>query len=239
MGDSQSGGADDIPSGAVPEQGWRRRPELDRALRSSPYEVITTWGGMERAAAALRREVREDWMTMRPPDWAASVPGLGTVPVWPVPTAGGVRARAVYDMSFTANRPGRPLVRERIADGEEARVGRGVMVSLLLADTAAALLASPTGHVLLIRHVVIVDALRGFFEGLWEKALPFGRPPLPPREGRFLDLLTQRQYMYEIADELGFSRSTAYRYARDIRRRLGARTMAQAGVLAYARGWVG
>ena len=237
MTDDYAGGAD-VPAGAVPGRDWRRLPWPDVPTRDAPEEAITTSAGIFRAAESLLREARSDWMTIRPPDWSDGIPEIDPVQLWPVPSTQHIHVRAVYPDRFTARPPGRPLVRKRIAAGEEARVSLDAAVGLLLADTTAALLVLPPGVAMLVRDTGTVRQLRAFFEEMWEASVPFGRPALPPRQEKFLDLLAQGRELDEIADELGISRRAAHGCARDIRRRLGARTMAQAGALASLRGWI-
>lgn len=108
---------------------------------------------------------------------------------------------------------------------------------MLIADGTVFLVVPPdTG--LLITDASVVERYRAFFEGLWEKALPFGRPTLPPRQAEVLDLLAQGHDLEQIADEVGISKNAVREYAREIRQWLGARTMVQAGALAALRGWV-
>lgn len=108
---------------------------------------------------------------------------------------------------------------------------------MLIADTTAALIVMPPGIGVLVRDTANVKNLRANFEEIWEESLPFGRPALPPQQEKVLDLLIQGRELGAIATDLGISRDAVHKHARELRRKLGASTMAQAGVLSALRGW--
>jgi len=227
-----------IPVGSVPRQDWRRLPWRDLPASSAPTETIMTSAGVFRAAESLLGEARSDWITIRPPDWPANLPQLDPVQLWPVPADEHVHARAIYHHRFTNRPPGRPLVRKHIAAGEEARVSHDVALGILIADTTAGLVVMPPGIGVLYRDTVNVERLRAVFEKIWEASLPFGRPALPPMQGKVLDLLTAGFNFKQIAEKLGISPRAASAYAGDIRRRLNAETLVQASALSHLRGWI-
>lgn len=226
-----------IPAGAIPSQDWRGRVWLGSAYAHETNKVITTGREVFQTVMSLLCEVEEEWMTVRPPSWIDGRPVSDPVPLWPIPDTDKVRTRAVYDSSYSTGPMERSLVRMHVDLGEEARVGHGIDGRMLIADGTVFLVVPPdTG--LLITDASVVERYRAFFEGLWEKALPFGRPTLPPRQAEVLGLLAQGHDLEQIADEVGISKNAVREYAREIRQWLGARTMVQAGALAALRGWV-
>lgn len=181
----------------------------------------------------------QDWRRLPWPDIPASSASAKAI----MTSAGIFRAadsllREARSDWMTIRPPGRPLVRKHIASGETARVSIDVALGVLIADTTAALVVMPPGIAVLLRDTANVRNLRTSFEEIWEASLPFGRPSLPPDQGKMLDLLTEGLDLSQIAEEPGISKNAVREYARDIRRRLGARTMMQAGALAALRGWV-
>lgn len=227
-----------VPAGAIPHQEWRKLlPWPDAALRATPRKVITDGGELSRTVTSLLCGARHEWMAVRPGHFPIQTLTPDSVPLWPVPDTDQVRARAVYDSSYTTGTLERALVRMHAALGEEARICRGVAARMLIADKTA-LVIVPPGTGLLISDPVDVRQCRAHFEGLWEKSLPFGRPALSAPEEQVLVLLAQGRDISQIAADTGISKRSVIEYAQDISRRLGAGNMLQAGVLASMRGWV-
>lgn len=227
-----------VPTGAVPRQEWRKLlPWPNAVLRATPQKVITDGDELSRTVTSLLCGAQHEWMAVRPGHFPIQTLTVEPVPLWPVPDTDHVRARAVYDSSYTTGTLERTLVRMHAALGEEARVCRGVAARMLIADKTA-LVIVPPGTGLLISDPADVRQCRVHFEGLWEKSLPFGRPELSAPEEQVLVLLAQGRDISQIAADTGISKRSVVEYAQDISRRLGAGNMLQAGVLASMRGWV-
>lgn len=226
-----------IPADAIPRQEWGGRIFWPgTSLRATP-RVITDGDAVSRAAALLLCKAHDEWMAVQPTHWTHAASTVDSVPIWPVPDTEHVHARAIYDSSYTTGMLERALVRMHVALGEEARIYRSTAAKMLIADDTA-LVIVPPGTGLLISDTADVDLMRARFERIWEKSLPFGRPALPPHQGKVLDLLIQGHDVDQIANDMGISENAVREHAQGIRRRLGARTMEQAAALAVLRGWV-
>lgn len=96
---------------------------------------------------------------------------------------------------------------------------------------------------MLIRSSVIVEALREYFELLWERAIPFGAAtpdsPLTPRQQRILSMLAEGLSDDNIARRADAGLSTVRRDIGVIRDKLGFESRFAAGVAAVRRGWLG
>lgn len=196
---------------------------------ASPAEVFVT--------ARWLTAHSSEWMTVTAADPEAGVHGLLLVPAIPEQET-PVRRRAVYDTAFTDRPLARARTRERTAAGEQARVRKGTSgVNLLIADGSALVSVHPVTGIL-YQDADTVTRIRAWFETLWEESAPFGRPDLPPPQDLVLNLLADGYQPAGIARELGISTAEARRHVRVLLRRLGARTMIQAGALSYTLGWV-
>ena len=69
-------------------------------------------------------------------------------------------------------------------------------------------------------------------------AAPGGRCPLTPLEARVLRLLATGRTRFEAADQIGASLAAVHAMLEAIAARLGARTTAQALVIALRAGWL-
>ena len=122
-------------------------------------------------------------------------------------------------------------------------------MKMKLADHTTALLPlTPTGTAgaLVIRAPVIIAALRGYFEMLWERATPLkGHHPAAPAGGltatqqMVLELMAEGLHDDAIAHRAQISTSTARRHITAIMNRLGASSRFAAGAAAQRRGWIG
>ena len=99
----------------------------------------------------------------------------------------------------------------------------------------------------MVRAPVIVDALREYFELLWDRATPItapGRPAagqdqLPPAPRRVLELMAEGLPDAAIARRAGISVTTVRRHITAIMKRLGVPSRFAAGAAAQRRGWIG
>lgn len=164
--------------------------------------------------------------------------------------ARGVTCRAVYDQS-ALQFPGRwQHILAMTEAGEKARLAAGVPVKLGLVDSRIAVLVGVTDTVeaIIVRPSLLLTALVGLFELLWARAIPVsvtGRLGNPDgteldRSERLLLMMLESGLTDEaIGRQLGVSHRTVTRRVRELMDRLGAVNRFQAGLLAYARGWVG
>lgn len=163
--------------------------------------------------------------------------------------ARGVTCRCVYDQS-ALQFPGRwQHILAMTEAGEKARLAAGVPVKLLLVDSRIAVLIGVTDTVeaTIVRPSLLLTALVGLFELLWARAIPVsvtGRLGNPDgteldRSERLLLMMLESGLTDEaIGRQLGVSHRTVTRRVRELMDRLGAVNRFQAGLLAYARGWV-
>jgi DNA-binding NarL/FixJ family response regulator len=122
-------------------------------------------------------------------------------------------------------------------------------MKMKLADHKTAMLPlTPTGRrgALVIRAPVIISALRGYFEMLWERATPLkGRRPAAPTGGltpvqqTVLELMAEGLHDDAIARRAGISTTTVRRHIAAIIDRLGVSSRFAAGAAAHRRGWIG
>src|SRR5205809_207715 len=118
----------------------------------------------------------------------------------PRSAAGSGAARSTPPPRWTTPPPGR-IISGCAGAGEQARLLAEVPMKMKLADHTTALLPlTPTGTAgaLVIRAPVIIAALRGYFEMLWERATPLkGRHPAAPAGG----LTATQQMVLELMAE--------------------------------------
>jgi DNA-binding NarL/FixJ family response regulator len=167
----------------------------------------------------------------------------------PLPAAAGmVRCRSIYAATAMDNPVARGIIHTCIQAGEQARLLPEVSMKMKLADRATALLPlTRTGTAaLVIRAPVIVDALREYFELLWDRATPItaaGRPTsgqdqLPPAQRRVLELMAEGLPDAAIARRAGISVTTVRRHITTIMKRLGASSRFAAGAAAQRKRWI-
>jgi DNA-binding NarL/FixJ family response regulator len=99
---------------------------------------------------------------------------------------------------------------------------------------------------LVIRAPVIIAALRGYFEMLWERATPIrGRRAadpvdrLPPAQQRVLQMMAEGLHDEATARRAEISITTVRRHIATIMDRLGVNSRFAAGAAAQRRGWIG
>lgn len=194
-----------IPAGAIPHQDWRGRLLLGSEYHHETHKLITTTREVRNTVTSLLETVRKDWMTVRPSAWTTGDPADDPEPLWPIPKASTqVRVRAIYDSSYPTGTMERTFVSLHVDLGEEARICHGADARMLIADSTVLLVVPPyTG--LLITDASVVKQYRTFFERLWEQALPFNRPPLPPLQTKVLNLLAHGLDLDQIANGLDIS----------------------------------
>jgi len=199
-------------------------------------------------SASLRNAARQDWMTLD--NLHTDMPLTEDSAQLPLPAFGGrLNCRAIYT-SAAMNDPAARQVIQICADaGEQSRLLPNVPMKMKLADSNTALLPlTPTGTAaaLLIRAPVIIQALRDYFELLWDRATPLkpDRSPapadrLPPAQQRVLELMAEGLPDDAIAHRLNVSTTTVRRHITAIQKRLNVTSRFAAGAAAQRRGWIG
>lgn len=153
----------------------------------------------------------------------------------------GVRVRGVYAPEALEVPGALELMREAVANGEEARIYVDVPLKLAIADTKVAILPFTSKTSVMIDSALVVyaptllDALVKLFDLLWQVAEPV-LPQAETADERLLSLLAAGLKDEAIARQLGISLRTVHRRTSDLSLGLGARTRFQAGVLAERRG---
>jgi DNA-binding CsgD family transcriptional regulator len=157
--------------------------------------------------------------------------------------ARGVRFRNVYARS-ALEVPGAPeMLRLSTEAGWICRVYPDVPMKMVIVDERAALLPiSPTGvdGALLVRSPVIVAALRGYFELLWNAAVPVTGEPtkLSPEQDQILRLVLTGMTDAAIARHLGISERTVRRHVGALQETLRANNRVTLAANAVREGWV-
>jgi DNA-binding CsgD family transcriptional regulator len=163
---------------------------------------------------------------------------------------GKARFRAIYDQAAVEHPVLAKHIERAIAEGEEARVIKTVVMKLKLSETAALLPLSPTGSggVLLIRGtgVPVLVMLRDYFEMLWATAIRIGSDgpppgsPLTPEQGKVLRLMAAGLTDEAITRRLELSQSTVHRHINAILAELKVPSKSRfvAGAIAQKRGWL-
>ncbi|MFV2175531.1 LuxR C-terminal-related transcriptional regulator [Actinomadura sp. LOL_016] len=229
-----------------------------RMLDVNPSSSTATDGGTERLVqivsdrdeiANLSRSListaRRDWMTLD--NYVLEVSVDEFITVSPLPSfEGEVRCRAIYETRCAEHPVGVKTIEAAVEAGEEARLLPRIGMKMQIVDEAIALLPlTPTGMsgALLVRSSVIVEALREYFELLWERAIPFGaaRPesPLSPIQQKILSMMAEGLSDESVARRAAVSLSTVRRHSSLIREKLGFESRFAAGAAAVRRGWLG
>jgi sugar-specific transcriptional regulator TrmB len=153
----------------------------------------------------------------------------------------GVRVRGVYAPEALEIPGALALMREAVANGEEARVYVDVPLKLAIADRTAAILPFTSKTSVMIDSALVVyaptllDALVKLFDLLWQVAEPV-LPQAESPDDRLMFLLAAGLKDEAIARQLGVSLRTVHRRTSELSTALGARTRFQAGVLAERSG---
>lgn len=204
-------------------------------------------------SAALANTARQDWMSLDTPH--TEMPLTSDFADLPLPAhAGQVRYRSIYQASMMNNPAARQIIQSCAQAGEQGRLLPEIPMKLKLADHTTALVPlTPTGTAgaLLIQAPVIVAALRGYFEMLWERATPIGTAPAAmsgagtaagdrptPAQQQILQLMAEGLADDAIARRAGVSTTTVRRHITAILDKLAVTSRFAAGAAAQRRGWI-
>ncbi len=162
--------------------------------------VVSDRAEVSQVSAALMNTARKDWMTLE--NLHTEMPLTGDFAPPPLPAFGGrIRCRSIYAAAAMDHPAARRIISGCAGAGEQARLLAEVPMKMKLADHTTALLPlTPTGAAgaLVIRAPVIIAALRGYFEMLWERATPLkGHHPAAPAGG----LTATQQMVLELMAE--------------------------------------
>lgn len=153
------------------------------------------------------------------------------------------RARTVYDTAFLQREGGSAVLRRARAAGEELRIADELPSSMLIVDTSAVVLPLSGGAAgaLLIRSELVVNAMREFFELMWQRCVPWvdreaDGEILTPVQRQIVALMAVGHSDEEIAGHLGVSLRTVRRHVSDVMERLHAGTRFAAGIAAAQAG---
>jgi len=155
----------------------------------------------------------------------------------------GVLARTVYDTAFLHHEGGATVLRRARAAGEELRIADELASRMLIVDSTAVVLplaAAATGA-LVIRSPLVVNAMREFFDLVWQRSVPWidresADELLTPIQRQVVALMAIGHGDDEVADHLGISLRTVRRHVADVMERLGADTRFAAGIAAARAG---
>ncbi|MCG5217320.1 helix-turn-helix transcriptional regulator [Streptosporangium sp. KLBMP 9127] len=214
----------------------------ERARERTPpvvVEVVTGRRAVEQRHAQIQRAARQQLrcLSKRP-----YFDPLGSVAAQRELLERGVTSRMIYEREFVAAEGALRQIEEMVEAGQQARVLPDLPMKLYVVDDRLALLLlrhEPADAVsaLVIHPSGLLEALIRLFEGLWQRALPFGLAPSarnPPRDSRddarLVALLLSGLTDEAIARQLGIGHRTAERRIANLMARLGARTRFQAGV---------
>ncbi len=157
--------------------------------------------------------------------------------------ARGVRFRNIYTRALMEFDQAREMLQRSVEAGWESRVHAGLPMKMVVVDADAALLPlGPTGMegALLVRAPVIVAALRGYFELLWNASVPVegAAVKLAPERDSVLRLVLTGMTDAAIARHLGVSERTVRRHVVALQETLHASNRVTLAAVAVREGWV-
>ncbi|MFD9130641.1 hypothetical protein [Kitasatospora sp. NPDC059571] len=168
------------------------------------------------------------------------------LPPNPASLARGVRHRGIYETAFLSDPVGAEVLHRCVEGGEEVRLLPWLPMKMKVTDRSQALLALTTTGSSVALHLnspVAVEAMRQYFELLWQRARPFG--VAPPRSAgernrrrrEVAELMNQGFKDEAVARRLDLTPRTLRRRISEIMDELGAETRFAAGAEAQRRGW--
>lgn len=170
---------------------------------------------------------------------------------WLGPDGRPLRVRTTYDTAVFDLPHATDILQTRAESGEECRFLRGLPFSVIVADTAAAVVDltsfdSSGQGCLLVHDRRLVLALAALVDMTWQMATPLSAEPaddgepdaLDPQARLIIGLLAAGTTDATIAARMGVSQRTIERKVRVLMNRLGAVTRFEAGVQAARRGWL-
>jgi sugar-specific transcriptional regulator TrmB len=224
--------------------------QVPKQTRARPDELVEIVQGRAAVAARfvqLEQGISEELLVLDRPPYAQDVSRTNAPETDLLDR--GINVRGIYAPEAFELPGGFEQARLSVEAGEEARVHADVPMKLAVGDRAVALLPMTLDGIvdsaLVIRASMVVSALVGLFEALWNQACPL--PSWQPGQGLAADeaidtevlaLLATGMTDEAIARELGISVRTLGRRTSRLLGGLGARTRFQAGMQAGHRGLV-
>jgi DNA-binding CsgD family transcriptional regulator len=210
--------------------------------------VVSDRAQIGELSASLMNTARKDWMTLENPQ--TEMPLTDDFAELPLPALGGrVRCRSIYQASMMDDPVARRIIHSCAEAGEQARLVPEVPMKMKLADQTTAMLpltTTGTAGALLVRAPVIIAALRGYFEMLWERATPLKGRRLAdpgdratPAQQQILEMMAEGLHDDAIARRAGISTTTVRRHITALMTRLNVTSRFAAGAAAQRRGWIG
>jgi DNA-binding CsgD family transcriptional regulator len=206
-------------------------------------QVLTDRSEIGSLSVELALSARHDLMSLetgyftRPPD-----PRSARTPPSEVVDR-GVRFRNIYARSALEVAGAQEMLRASLDGGWQCRVYPELPMKLVVVDERAALL--PLGRTgmegaVLVRAPVVVAALRGYFELLWNRSTPIGdgSAKLAPEQDQVLRLVLTGMTDQAIARHLNVSERTVRRHVGALLVELGASNRVTLAVAAVRDGWV-
>ncbi|MGH8891486.1 MAG: hypothetical protein ACRDV3_17200 [Acidothermaceae bacterium] len=176
--------------------------------------------------------------------WNIALQQLGGPVAGPVaPRA--LRVRTVYDTAFLHRQGGVVALRRARSAGEELRIADEVTTNLVIVDASVVVLplgTAPKGA-LLIRSPLVVEAMRQFFDLVWQRSVPWidresADEGLAPIQRQIVALMAVGHSDDAVAEHLGLSVRTVRRQVAEVMERLGADTRFAAGIAAARAGFL-
>ena len=208
----------------------RPAPETD-----APADVRPEAGAFDDALKQVIAEARSEVLC-----WNIALQQLGN----DQPVAAQVaRIKTVYDTAFLHREGGVIALRRARSAGEDLRIADEVATSMLIVDSAALVLplgTAPHGA-LLIRSTLVVEAMREFFDLIWQRSVPWidresADEVLTPIQRQIMALMAIGHSDEAVGEHLGVSLRTVRRHVGEVMERLGADTRFAAGIAAARAG---
>lgn len=228
----------------------RLRHLADRQLRESPTHrlarVLTDSDEIAALSSTIGAAASEEHLTLDTFRYDLPPTEYSALPPTAASLARGVRHRGIYETAFLSDPVGAAILTRCAEGGEEVRLTPRLPVKMKITDRSQALLAlTATGSsvALHLNSPVAVDALRQYFELLWQQARPFGAAPLRSagereRQRREVAALMNQGFKDEaIARRLELTPRTVRRRISELMEEFGAETRFAAGAEAQRRGW--
>lgn len=222
------------------------------SARPAPGEVhhvepldgeVSTGGHVVGLLQALIVQSQGDLLWLRPDQWRTPREDV-MADVVGTAIESGRSSRAIYPVRALGEAKATLAARAEV--GEQIRVLPELPTRLLIIGSTHAILPEPLGSAdeprSLVRQKGLVEALRLWFEMLWERAAPVEGlergEPRPDLRRFLLQQMAAGVQDEQIARRLGVSLRTVRRRVADILTDLGADTRFQAGAEAVRRGWL-
>jgi DNA-binding CsgD family transcriptional regulator len=223
------------------------RNAVERSPRRPLVEVVSGSEAVAQRVAQLQSGAAQEIMSLSKPPLFAGVREDGCCEQY---LATGLSYRVVYEHAAFDAPAVLDHVLRHIDAGQQARVLEKLPAKLLIADRCLGLVSIADDErdkqAVLVHASPLLDALIGFFEALWDRAVPVHLPRsgevrsgegLDYDDERILALLAAGFKDDGVARQLGVSGRTVQRRIAGMMNALNATSRFQAGLQAARRGW--